>query len=215
MKAKLYLIVLGIIIISNISFADIIPCGGENGEFWAQSSTQTIRWDTSNFSGNVNIYLWNMTSATFTTIAADLAYSLGEYSWEISENHPTGNYFRIKVIQSDDSTKYEMSDTFIPIYEGGSPFNGVYENKIGYNIISIYPNPTSQVSIIKYQLSIPFHVSIKIIDIFGEEINTIVNKNHEAGECKLEYDVSSLPTGTYFCVIYAGLKVDAVKFIKE
>ena len=189
MKTNLYLILVGIIMISNISIAKIYPCGGENGEFWSQSSIQKIKWDTSGFEGNLDIYLWNMNSATFSSIAINVPDSLGEYTWSIPSNQAIGNYFRIMIMQSNDTSIYELSDTFFPIYEGSSQYNDVSENMLISLNLSIYPNPSSNNTTIKYEVLKSELISIKILNLLGENVLTLlVDEFKEVGSYYLDFN---------------------------
>jgi len=47
-------------------------------------------------------------------------------------------------------------------------------------------------------------VTIKIYDILGKEINTIVNKKQSVGEYKIQFDGSQIASGVYFCHMRAG-----------
>ncbi len=67
-----------------------------------------------------------------------------------------------------------------------------------------YPNPFNPVTSIKYQLPSAEKVSIKIYDILGKEVASIVNENKEPGYYEISYDASNLASGLYFYRIEAG-----------
>ncbi len=67
-----------------------------------------------------------------------------------------------------------------------------------------YPNPFNPVTSIKYQLPSPENVSIKIFDILGKEVATLVNETKEPGYYEVNYDASNLASGLYFYRIEAG-----------
>jgi hypothetical protein len=50
---------------------------------------------------------------------------------------------------------------------------------------------------IRHQVS----VSVKVYDITGREVATLVNKKHSPGEYKIEFDGSNLPSGIYFYTV--------------
>ena len=47
-------------------------------------------------------------------------------------------------------------------------------------------------------------VSLKVYDIIGKEVQTLINKNLSAGNYKIEFEGSDLPGGVYFYKLSAG-----------
>ncbi|TAL69733.1 MAG: T9SS type A sorting domain-containing protein [Bacteroidetes bacterium] len=196
-------------------YAEFNPNGGENGEFWQQNTTRTIKWDTSYFHNTVNIYLWNMTSATFTTIDTSVQASLGEYDWVIPDDHPTGSNFRVK-IQQTDSALYQFSETFFPIYEGGSPHSDVAEKTNNSENIYISPNPGTDKIKIRFKDEFINSLELQIFSSYGQEIiNTPPSDfRFTTNNWRLfELDVSLLSTGMYFAVLNANGKVITKPFV--
>jgi len=66
-----------------------------------------------------------------------------------------------------------------------------------------YPNPFNSSTIIKYQLKKENYITIKIYDIIGREVKTLVNGSMEAGTYQTEWNAEGLPSGIYFCRIKA------------
>ncbi|KAF0147516.1 MAG: 5'-nucleotidase [Ignavibacteria bacterium] len=63
--------------------------------------------------------------------------------------------------------------------------------------VSNYPNPFNPTTTINYQLPADGFVTIKVYDIVGKEISTLVNEHKVAGKYKINFDASSLPSGVY------------------
>lgn len=61
-----------------------------------------------------------------------------------------------------------------------------------------YPNPSNPKSKIDYQIPFDGKVSIKVYDLTGREIITLVDKTQQAGYYTAEFDGSNLASGTYF-----------------
>ena len=61
-----------------------------------------------------------------------------------------------------------------------------------------YPNPFNPTTIINYQIAAPSHVSLKIYDILGREVATLVNKFINAGSYSIPFKASSIASGVYF-----------------
>lgn len=67
--------------------------------------------------------------------------------------------------------------------------------------INNYPNPFNPITTIKYQLPKEGIVTIKIFDILGQEVTTLVNEKKDVGYYRLEFNASNLASGTYICTI--------------
>ncbi len=89
-----------------------------------------------------------------------------------------------------------------------------------FNLAQNYPNPFNPNTIIKY--SIPqletLHansqqVQLKIYDILGREIATLVNEKQSPGNYEVTFDAVGLPTGIYFYKLTAGSFTDVKKMI--
>ncbi|MFA6440362.1 MAG: T9SS type A sorting domain-containing protein [Bacteriovoracaceae bacterium] len=68
----------------------------------------------------------------------------------------------------------------------------------GYSLEQNFPNPFNPATTIRYQLSGENHVTIKVYDVLGCEIVTLVNERKSAGVYEVSFDGSTLPSGTYF-----------------
>jgi flagellar hook assembly protein FlgD len=78
-----------------------------------------------------------------------------------------------------------------------------------------YPNPFNPVTIINYQLSISNNVTIKLYDINGKEIATLVNENKESGKHSVQFDASHLSSGTYIYRLQVGNLTQSRKMILQ
>lgn len=67
-----------------------------------------------------------------------------------------------------------------------------------------YPNPFNPVTVIDYSLPSNSFVTLKVYDILGKEVITLVNKNQEAGGYKVEFNGTNLPSGLYIYKLTAG-----------
>ena len=57
------------------------------------------------------------------------------------------------------------------------------------------------------------NVSLKVFDVLGRELETLINKEQPQGNYSIEFDASGLTSGIYFYRIQAGEFVDTKKMI--
>jgi hypothetical protein len=72
-----------------------------------------------------------------------------------------------------------------------------------YNLAQNYPNPFNPVTVISYQLPVNSQVTLKVFDVLGREVATLVNENKNSGSYEIEFNGSKLPSGMYFYRLYA------------
>jgi hypothetical protein len=80
--------------------------------------------------------------------------------------------------------------------------NGTIPNKFTLN--QNYPNPFNPTTTISYFISKPATTSLKVYDILGKEVKTLVNEYQTIGSYKIELDASSLSSGVYFYKLQSG-----------
>lgn len=75
-----------------------------------------------------------------------------------------------------------------------------------------YPNPFNPNTLITYNLSDKSNVKLKIYDITGKIISTLVDKNQNKGTYQVKFSSSNLPSGIYFYTLYVnGNIIDSKK----
>ncbi len=67
-----------------------------------------------------------------------------------------------------------------------------------------YPNPFNPTTVISYSIPKSSHVTVKVFDVLGNLISTLVNENQEANSYKVNFDASKLSNGIYFYKIQAN-----------
>lgn len=76
-----------------------------------------------------------------------------------------------------------------------------------------YPNPFNPVTLIKYSIPKLSFVAIKVHDILGNEVATLINEEKPAGNYEVEFIATNLPTGIYFYRLQAGDFVETKKML--
>ncbi len=67
-----------------------------------------------------------------------------------------------------------------------------------FSLSQNYPNPFNPSTVISWQLAVGSFVSMKVYDILGNEVATLVDEEKPAGEYQVEFDGSKLASGVYF-----------------
>ena len=80
-----------------------------------------------------------------------------------------------------------------------------------YKLSQNYPNPFNPTTSINYSISKSGLVTLKVYDILGKEVMTLVNEVKNAGNHEINFNASSLSSGVYFYRIESGNFIDTKK----
>ncbi|MCG6915842.1 FG-GAP-like repeat-containing protein [bacterium BMS3Abin03] len=76
-----------------------------------------------------------------------------------------------------------------------------------------FPNPFNPITSIQYQISELSFVNVKIFDVLGDEITTLVNEIKPTGRYEIEFDATNLSSGIYFYQLQAGSFIETKKML--
>jgi hypothetical protein len=76
-----------------------------------------------------------------------------------------------------------------------------------------YPNPFNPVTVIPFSVGTDGPASLRVYDLLGQEIATLVNGNMKAGRYDLRFDGSTLPSGIYIYRLQTGRFTQARKLV--
>ncbi len=113
------------------------------------------------------------------------------------------------------------------IYSGDGPTDVWYNGSdilTGWQKISVeipsdfilsqnYPNPFNPITKISFDLPKDEYVTLKVYDMTGKEVGSLINGNLNAGKYKVVFDAKQLTSGIYFYRIMAGNFSDVKKMI--
>ncbi|MCE1190082.1 MAG: T9SS type A sorting domain-containing protein [Ignavibacteria bacterium] len=85
-----------------------------------------------------------------------------------------------------------------------TPASSVKEEKLkdlNYSLEQNYPNPFNPTTQITYQVLYAGKVSLKVYDVLGHEVKTLVNNSQSTGRYTVEFNAAGLPSGMYIYVL--------------
>jgi len=114
----------------------------------------------------------------------------------------SGKYsYRLKQIDYDGSFKYSQEieiDLFSPLK---------------YALEQNYPNPFNPTTTISYSIQKAGEVTLKVYDMLGIEVASLVNENQEAGNYSIEFNAAELPSGIYVYRLASGNFMETKKLV--
>ncbi len=143
--------------------------------------------------------------ALIDTVAADLTSFSNTDLIELTEYT-----YRVRAINITGSSDYSNEASAIT----GANSTSVYHSKSSRDlVINNYPNPFHSSTQIEYTIPASALVSLKVYDLSGREIRTLVHEKMPEGNHVILFDGSHLSGGTYFYILHAGDSVESGKFI--
>ncbi len=123
-------------------------------------------------------------------------------SYSFTDQNVSGKmYYRLKQIDLDGSFTYSKT------IEGNSA------QPVQFKLDQNYPNPFNPSTTISYAIPTDNFVSIKMYNVLGNEVATLVNEVVTAGQHKINFNASKLSSGVYYYTINSGGFVDTKKLI--
>jgi len=147
----------------------------------------------------------------------NLTNSNGDSLIELSEKalaFPTDNYpddlYRIIVEVYDDAGNFDIDSMDVHFKNGNIVKIEEEAKTYSFSLGQNYPNPFNPKTVIHYKIPLLGGdergglITLKVYDILGNEITTLVNEKKAPGEYKVEFDASHLSSGIYLYRLTAG-----------
>lgn len=165
--------------------------------------TYFIGWNKSFVSGDIynislNINQTVNSNPSFFTMPVQIRINttLGDTTVTLFNNAQNQN-FQFQVVGNPGSIVFDpgnwilKNNTIITeVEEINQPFS--------YSLEQNFPNPFNPNTVISYQIPVTSNVILKVYDVLGNEVATLVNGQIEAGRHKINFDASGLNSGVYF-----------------
>lgn len=82
-----------------------------------------------------------------------------------------------------------------------------------YDLQQNYPNPFNPSTTISFALPSKSFVTMKIFDIMGRQVATIISEEMSAGNYSRQWNAANISTGVYFYRLHAGSFTETKKLI--
>jgi len=153
------------------------------------------------------------------------ATETNNYGFEIERKEAGGSFAKIAFVKGNGTTaspvNYSYTDNSVQSknyvyrlkqvdYEGSVNYsNEIYVSAAtvtGFNLAQNYPNPFNPSTVINYSIASASHVTLKVYNVIGNEIATLVNKKQDKGSYSVEFSMKGdrLASGVYFYKLEAG-----------
>ncbi|HPG39427.1 MAG TPA: T9SS type A sorting domain-containing protein [bacterium] len=185
------------------------------------SDDQVINIDTKALGVGQNYYLYSFTGGTDNVELSQYVY-INEHGPSVNhwgpfeelgdikaEKYLIGN--EIKLSSPARSVQMIMIDKGDNHLSVGDEANPALNQS--YCLFQNYPNPFNPTTHISYYLPVNAQVALKVYDVTGKEIKTLVNEQQHAGNHSVQFTAADLPSGVYFYKLKAGSFHDTRKFL--
>jgi hypothetical protein len=137
--------------------------------------------------------LYNLSSGSPCIGAGVLSVSLGN----ITLNAPLFDYLN-KTRPRAEGTKPDIGAVENNLPTGVNVESNVSQRPDKFSIEQNYPNPFNPTTVIRYQLPMKSKVSLRIYDLLGSDIATLVNEEQSAGWKEVQWNAKDVSSGIYF-----------------
>ena len=143
--------------------------------------------------------------STFATFTADLLAP-------VSGNHDV--YLKFKGAASERL----FSLQWLTFMDKTNPTTSVEGEELGdlpihFELQQNYPNPFNPTTVISYQLPVSRRVTLKVFNILGEKVATLLSEEKQPGSYTVQWDATGMPSGVYFYRLTANEFVETKKLV--
>ncbi|MCU0646341.1 MAG: T9SS type A sorting domain-containing protein, partial [bacterium] len=182
----------------NLILSDIVvPVELYSFEAFVTDDRVQLKWQTASESSNYGFEVQRSNNGIhFEKIGfvpgAGTTSSPQGYAFDDEQNSRAVCYYRLKIFD----------------YDGNHSFSSIVQVNLSqptkFHLYANYPNPFNPETTIKYDLADAKLVVIKIYNLSGKEITTLVNERQKPGSYALVWRTQNVPSGIYLCRMEAG-----------
>ncbi|MCW8824267.1 MAG: T9SS type A sorting domain-containing protein [Ignavibacteriaceae bacterium] len=184
-----------------VTFSSVSVQSPNGGEVWVAGETEDITWSGVNVN-DVKIELSTNNGTDWSTIIESTP-NTGSYSWVVTAQDSSDECL-IRITNVENGFVYDVSDGVFTIDVVSSLGEELESNPTEFNLAQNYPNPFNPSTTIRYAVPKTSQVSIKIYDLTGQEVASLVNEVKEVGTYEVKFDARNLASGVYLYKMIAG-----------
>ena len=195
----------------NFNAYDVDIISPSNGQTYTDSLN--IIWSVNGANDRIADYLYYSTDNGdyWNYLDVDSSFS-GSYNWN-TQNIPNGTSNKIMIISaSENGTAIGINDGVFTIDNS----TDVKDEDLVPGELSLeqnYPNPFNPMTTIKYQIPMDGLVTLKVFDVLGKEVKSLVIAHQAAGKYEVDFNASDLVSGVYIYQIQVNEFSSAKKMI--
>lgn len=143
-------------------------------------------------------------------INTSVGYAVGTFGYAIKTTNGGQNWTKLNIPYGSDLIALDFinestgwisgNGTILKTSTGGNVFIQFLSTEIptGYLLEQNYPNPFNPITNIKFNISKSDFVSLKVYDLLGKEISSLVNEPLKPGTYQVQFDAKDISSGIYF-----------------
>ena len=183
----------------------------------AAKSDVTVQWSTASETNNYGFYVERLGSSasSWSTVSrlvpgAGTSLQLHHYSF-VDQSVSSGTYYyRIRQVDLDGRAAHSQQikvvvSGVLGVHEGSAPLT--------FALLQNYPNPFNPSTIFDFQLPIESPVTLKVYNVLGMEVATLVHEVKQPGSYSVAWDATGMPSGFYFYKLVTPTRTDAKKML--
>ncbi|GBD88268.1 arylsulfotransferase [bacterium BMS3Abin03] len=152
------------------------------------------------------------------SVLSDIPFVLppnGSVALKIKFQPFVNGYFKDTLHIRSETEDSWIAQTMILAGSTDTTFSGINDNSFlaSYELMQNYPNPFNPITNIKFKIAQPGFVTLKVYNMLGEEVVTLVNEEKAAGKYEVSFDGTELATGIYIYRIHTGKFTDVKKLL--
>ena len=105
------------------------------------------------------------------------------------------------------------------IIKDSSNYTGLFEddnspiNELNFSLLQNFPNPFNPTTNIRYKIPTEVHVTLKIYNLVGQEMATLVDEVKHPGINQVHFNGYQFGSGVYICKLTAGNYISSKKIV--
>ncbi|MBI5215421.1 MAG: T9SS type A sorting domain-containing protein [Ignavibacteriae bacterium] len=194
--------------------------GDGNGIYW--TSDGGTNWNSNNASQMSflnDVHFINRTEGYAVGSPSDTVVKSinGGRTWKSLPTKTAGRVFNsVFFVNSDTGWVVGSGGMILKTVNGGETPTGIHDDEnipASVHLYQNYPNPFNPKTDFRFRISDFRFVSLKVFNILGKEVATLVHEKKTKGEHSIEWDATGFPSGIYFYKLQAGSFIEVKKML--